>query len=152
MTDYEKENVKEEEVKDELEEQLHSDDEQSHDDEEEERDYAEEIREVIAKYNENPLALSTFSTGSEIDAALGIPAVHVDGVGRLAYPLCKEQTVTLLGVSSQSHEVVGVMPAHHPVHNGGHVTCSLDLVDALLHSTGSQLCLEGSIRQRFSGR
>jgi len=63
-------------------------------------DYVEEIREVIAKYNENPLELSTYSSGGEIDAAMGIPAVHVDGVGRLAYPLCKEQTVTLLGVKS----------------------------------------------------
>eukprot|EP01032_Pedospumella_encystans_P019187 gene19187-21823_t len=65
-------------------------------------EYAEEIREVIVKHNENPSELSTFSVGGEVEPTLGVPAVHVDGVGRLAYPLCKEQTVTLLGVSSQA--------------------------------------------------
>eukprot|EP01032_Pedospumella_encystans_P013797 gene13797-15868_t len=96
------EDLKEEAVQEESEEQFLGRENDPSLDGEEERDFAEEIREVIVKYNENPLALSTFSTGSEIDATMGIPAVHVDGVGRIAYPLCKEQTVTLLGVSSQA--------------------------------------------------
>ena len=66
------------------EEQLNSEQNQNSEDGEE-CDYAEEIRGVIAKYNDNPLELSTFSTGGEIEGAMGVPAVHVDGVGRLAY-------------------------------------------------------------------
>jgi len=72
------------------------------DDEEEDSSYADEIYEAIANYNTKPLELSTFATGGEVDGTLGIPAIHVEGVGRIAYPLCKEQTVTLSGVSSQA--------------------------------------------------
>lgn len=63
---------------------------------------AAEICDLITKYNENPEELSTFSVGGEIEGPCGVPAVHVDGVGRIAYPLCKEQTVTLLSVANQA--------------------------------------------------
>ena len=39
--------------------------------------YAVEICEAIKKHGQNPSELAAFSTGGEITADLGIPAVHV---------------------------------------------------------------------------
>ena len=66
-------------------------------------DYAEDICDIISKYIENPLELSTFATGGEINLkTIGIPAVSVNNVGRIAYPLCLPQAELLLKVATQA--------------------------------------------------
>lgn len=44
--------------------------------------------------------LRSFATGGSFDAAIGVPTVHVDGLDRVSYPLCKEQTSTLVSIST----------------------------------------------------
>ena len=62
--------------------------------------YAEEICEVILKYLDNPLELSTFAIGGEITD--GLPVVSVQGIGRIAYPLCIQQFAAMLNMSTHA--------------------------------------------------
>jgi len=56
-------------------------------------DYRTLLQNVIAKYSTK--ASSDFACEGQIDATIGVPAVHVKGVGRIGYPLPKEQAVPL---------------------------------------------------------
>lgn len=62
--------------------------------------YAAEIANVIAKYNQNPVAFCSFSIGGVIDTTIGVPAVHIVGLDRVAFPLCNAQMKTVVSVSS----------------------------------------------------
>lgn len=65
-------------------------------------DYAAEMYQIISKYSANPLELSTFATGGELDATFGVPAVAVQNVGRIGYPLSTQQAAALVNISTQA--------------------------------------------------
>lgn len=60
------------------------------------------FRDVLSTFIKNPLQMSTFATGGALPPSIGVPAIHVDGVGRIAYPLSAEQSRTIVGAATQA--------------------------------------------------
>ena len=49
-----------------------------------------------------PTSEATYATGGALSPTAPTPAVRVEGVGRIAYPLCPEQAKSLIGVATQA--------------------------------------------------
>lgn len=67
---------------------------------EDDANYRDEILDMIRDYIVDASNMSTFAAGGEITT--GIPSVIVEGVERIAYPLCAPQFAVLLNFASQA--------------------------------------------------